>query len=490
MSHQDRKSPQQIVVNHQVLREVIAWLLPPALFVGMHVRQGSKWKPRMLAAAALFWAASDRPTLGERFHHARKIIKVIFHWQPAPGTTYEGFVKVLRRWHQELLVAVVGLLRARMEQELQEQYQVAGFTVFAVDGSRVATPRTKSNQRAYSAKPTRKRNAKKKPKRSKSQRARERKARAAKRRKTKKQSAASIEKKTITTQMWLTLLWHVGTGLPWSWRSGAADSSERHHLLEMLGEMPDNSLITADAGFVGYEFWKAILDADHDFVIRVGANVKLIKQLGYAREYDQTVYLWPDKAAKKQLPPLVLRLIVLHDGKQPVYLVTSVSSKQRLSDKQAIEIYRYRWGIELFFRTFKQTFGRTKLRSGSAAHAKLELDWSLVALWSICLLGQRELVRAGEDPSQLSAAAAIKAVQTTLRDYRVRPESPDEILYSMLALALLDGYERSSSKTSRDYPRKKKRKRIASPEITRALKQQINAAKEVKTIQAKIRLAA
>ena len=99
MSHQDRKSPQQIVVNHQVLREVIAWLFPPALFVGMHVRQGSTWKPRMLAAAALFWATSDRPTLGERFEHARKIIRKIFHRLPAPGKTCEGFLKRLRRWN-------------------------------------------------------------------------------------------------------------------------------------------------------------------------------------------------------------------------------------------------------------------------------------------------------------------------------------------------------------------------------------------------------
>jgi len=183
----------------------------------------------------------------------------------------------------------------------------------------------------------------------------------------------------------------------------------------------------------------------------------------------------------------VLRLIVIHDGKQPVYLVTSVLTKGRLSDKQAIEIYRYRWGIELFFRTFKQTFGRTKLRSHSAENAQLELDWSLAALWSICLLGQRELVRGGEAPAQLSAAAAIKAVQTTMRDYRVRPESPEETLSSMLAIAVLDGYKRSSSKTSRDYPRKKQRERISSPKITRAVKQQIIAAKEVKSMQTKFR---
>ena len=490
MSHQDRKSRQQIIVNHHVLRELIAWLLPPALFAGMHVRKGSTWKPRMLAAAALFWATSDRPTLGERFQHSRKIIRKIFHWQSAPGKTCEGFLKMLRRWNQELLLAVVGILRLRMEQELADQFQVAGFTVFAADGSRVQTPRTKSNQQAFSPQRKSKHNTKKKSKRRKSQPPRKRKTQAAQRRKTKKQSAASIKKKADMTHMWLTLLWHVGTGLPWSWRSGASDSSERHHLLEMLGEMPENSLMVADAGFVGYEFWKAILDADHEFVIRIGANVKFIKQLGYARESDHTVYLWPDKAAKKKMPPLVLRLIVIHDGKHPVYLVTSVLSKQHLSDKQAIEIYRYRWGIELFFRTFKQTFGRTKLRSHAAENAKLELDWSLLALWSICLLGQRELVRAGESPSQLSAAAAIKAVQATMRDYRVRPESPDETLSAMLAHALLDNYERSSSKTSRDYPTKKKRKRTAPPKIVPATKTQITTATEVKAINKQFRSAA
>lgn len=490
MPHQDRKSP-QIVVNHQALWEAMTWLFPSALFAGMRVRKGSTWKPRMLAFAALLWATSDRPTLEERFNHARKIIKKIFRGQSAPGTTYEGFLKVLRRWSSELLLAVTGALQLRMEQELPDQFRIAGFVVMAGDGSRVGVPRTESNQQAFSPrrKQKKKQNNNKKSRKSKRDKSR-RKAQAAKPRKQKQQSAASIEKKADMTQMWLTLLWNVGTGLPWSWRSGAADSSERHHLLEMLGEMPENTLITADAGFVGYEFWQAILGAGHEFVIRVGGNVKLIKQLGYAREYGHTVYLWPDQAARKGMLPLVLRLIELHDGRQPVYLVTSVLSKQRLSDQQAIEIYRHRWGIEVYFRTFKQTFGRTRLRSRSPAHAVLELNWSLAALWAICLLGQRELARDGTSPSRLSAAAAIRAVQTTMRDYRVRPESSEETLSSMLTHALLDDYQRSSSKASRDYPTKKKKTPTGPPKIVRSNKTQIAAATEIKSINRKIRLAA
>src|SRR5258708_22639843 len=51
----------------------------------------------------------------------------------------------------------------------------------------------------------------------------------------------------------------------------------------------------------------------------VGSNVRLLRGLGYARERRGLVYLWPDKAAAKHLPPLVLRLVVVHDGKKPWY---------------------------------------------------------------------------------------------------------------------------------------------------------------------------
>ncbi len=38
------------------------------------------------------------------------------------------------------------------------------------------------------------------------------------------------------------------------------------------------------------------------------------------------------------MPPLVLRLIAIHDGKQPVYLAPGVLSKQRLSDIEKLSI--------------------------------------------------------------------------------------------------------------------------------------------------------
>jgi hypothetical protein len=65
--------------------------------------------------------------------------------------------------------------------------------------------------------------------------------------------------------------------------------------------------------------------------------------------------------------------------------------------------------------------------------------------------------------------------------YRVRPDHPDETLWAMLRCALRDDYHRTSSKTVRNYPRKKKRVRIGVPKVTIASKSQIAAAHELKT---------
>ena len=59
------------------------------------------------------------------------------------------------------------------------------------------------------------------------------------------------------------------------------------------------------------------------FLLRVGGNITLLKGLGYYHEErDGLVYLWPRK--HRRCRPLVLRLIVLRQGKQDVYLLTDV----------------------------------------------------------------------------------------------------------------------------------------------------------------------
>jgi hypothetical protein len=258
--------------------------------------------------------------------------------------------------------------------------------------------------------------------------------------------------KANTPLMWLTLLWHAGTGLPWAWRIGPTDSSEREHWREMIPELPENAIVAVDAGYAGYEYARALLDSGRHLLLRVGSHVRLLRKLGWTRESDSIVYLWPQRCQRKQ-PPVVLRLVVGHNGKHPIYLVTSVLSQRQLSDRGVLDLYRRRWGVELFFRHLKQTYQRRKLRSTSAEHARIELDWSLLGLWGMALYAQAEIRKHQGDPTRLSVACVLRSYRRMMRDYRHSVER-GQTLSSLLRRSLRDQYTRTS-KQSRHYPCKK-----------------------------------
>jgi IS4 transposase len=458
MSHQD-KDRCVAGTNADCLQLALRWLLRHVQWSGIQFRDDCTWTPLQLAATAILWAWSDEPTLGERFFTARRIADYLYRPQREFATTSQAFLKLLVRWTAALIPLVQTALRNRMQEALAASWTLDGFIMFGVDGSRVEVPRTKSHEAVNGV-------------------ARNKKGRKLKRSRRKKPRTAAHTKKANTPAMWLTLLWHVASGLPWSWRSGPTGSSEREHWLQMVGELPLDALIAADAGFVGYEVFRTVIDSGRHVLVRVGSNVRLLKKLGWVKESAGTVYLWPDRAAQKNQPPLVLRLVVAVGGKHPVYLVTNVPPS-RLSDAQVIEAYRRRWGIELFFRHLKQTFQRRKLRSTSADNARVELEWSLVGLWCLALYAQVELVKQGLDPQELSMAGALRAFRRTLRDY-LHPAERKRSLARLLRRSVRDQYPRKN-KTSRDYPRKKQPDPPpGEPEIKRATPAQIRRARQLR----------
>jgi hypothetical protein len=466
MSHQDRDGLTAPAPHHQDLKQALDWLADPAPLADVAFRGDCTWNPKALIFTAILWAWSDEKTLTVRFALARKVIVAMGILTRLPATSYQAFLKLLRTWTVTLTVALKGAFRQRMRTDLADRFEVHGFIAFGVDGSRLELPRTESHERRYSPAPARR----KKPRRTRGsqRRARSRAARARRAR----------AKKVNSPQMWLTVMFHLGTGLPWDWRTGPSDSSEREHLREMIEGLPAAALVAADAGFAGYEYWKAVLDSGRHFLIRVGANVRLLKRLGYVEEKDGLVYLWPDREAKRGRPPLVLRLVVARGGRHPVYLVTSVRDEARLSDQEVVTLYALRWGVELFYRRFKQTFERRKLRSHAAENAELEAAWSLLGLWALGLHGQVELARAGVPARRVSAAGLLFAYRRSLREYKSAPD-PGESLGELGHRAVIDPYRRAN-KSSRDYPRKKHGHAIGAPEIRCATKDQINAARQIR----------
>ena len=464
MRHQDHVRSVGERTHADDLFHALRWVTGSITWSRIAWRAECTWTPRWLACAALLWAWSDEKTLTDRFRIARKIICQLLGGQEQPAASYQAFIKLLRKWTEPLRELLTEAFRQRSQASLRQVWRIAGWLVLAVDGSRLDVPRTRRNEQRYSCKSKLSRAAQKR-----------RRARRAKRR----SQQESRERKANIPHVWLTMLWHVGSGLPWSWRAGAADSSERGHLQEMLPEVPDGTLITADAGFVGYEVWRTMLDAGHHLLIRVGSHVRLLKNLGYVREHRGLVYLWPDQKAQAELPPLVLRLIEIHNGRHPMYLVTSVLVTGQLSDAEAVQIYRRRWGIELFYRHYKQTFERRKLRSHNPDNVMIELHWSLLGMWALGLHSHSHLLRCGVLPERVSFAGVLRAYRRPMREYKSTPD-PGDRLTELLNVAVLDHYQRTD-KRNRDYPRKKQQTATGPPIIRIATRLQRLQAKQLRT---------
>jgi hypothetical protein len=427
------------------------------MFADLQTHGNTKWMPKYLVALAVLTAWSDGERMTDAFLKAKKLSQNMF--SQVAIQTFQGMMRALVTWTAQLLPLLWLRLHTLMQQAGGEHYRIGKWLPLAVDGSRFTTPRTKSNEQAFAAKNFGK--GKKAKSRSKWKNK-------------KKRSKKLCER--VKPQIWLTLIWHMGLKLPWCWKTGPSTSSERHHLMEMLQthEFPKNTLFCCDAGFVGYDLWKSILDGGHSFLIRVGGNVRLLKDLGHARAGKGIVCLWPDAAARRSQAPIVLRLIEVQSEQGTMYLVTNVLSQRALSTASVKRLYLLRWGVELQFRTVKQTFGRSKLRSRNSDHALVELDWSLVALTMVQLFAIREQIKLHEPPEQTSVSEALRAIRYAM-DYWHEPARGKDKLTSRLQAATKDDYRRTSSKRSRYHAKYKDKPSATKPVIQKATREQRQA---------------
>jgi len=466
----DGKKPQP-KTNGDDLRRALNWILSDDIFAKVRLHGNVKWKPLALVCLAIFWVWSSQTGLVEAANDAIATVAKLFGSDAVAVKSYQALTNALVRYTPQLLPILWARLHRLMRTTGKAGWRVGKWLPLAVDGSRVSVPRTKPNEERF--------NKPKKPRRKKNSPTNKR-SRHAQRKRQKQRTKSHYDPQAGAPQMWLTLVWHIGLRLPWYWMLGPSYSSERAHLMKMLKEMrfPKLTLFCCDAGFIGYEFWCAILGGDYSFLIRVGSNVRLLKDLGVVRQRGDIVYFWPDDAMKKKQPPLVLRLLRFHDGRGEVYLVTNILDDKELTAGQASRIYRGRWGIELEFRALKQTYGRSKLRAGTPDIAEIELHWSLLGLTMLQLLALKEQTRAGEPADKTSIAAVLRIIRSMIADpSETRP--PSASLPNRMRNATTDSYQRHGKKKSRNYPRRKTEPSTGPPIMLTATEEQKKRAKEI-----------
>ena len=442
--------------NAKQIHDAIKWLLSPRIFDRFAFHGNTSWLAAELATLALLWIWSDSSKLTEAFDDARAhSVKLL---GKAALTTYQGMAGALQTWTPRFMPLLQIRLHELMEQIGRRRHLRVGLWVaIAMDGSRATTPRTASNEQAFCAKNYGK---------GKTAKYRKKKTKGLRRRKN-----AKAKSQPQAPQIWITMMWHIGLGMPWCWKLGPSNASERQHVKDLIrtGHFLKNTLFVGDAGFVGYEFWKLILDQKHDFLVRVGGNVRLLESLGfYTKQKKGIVYCWPNAAMSKKQQPLVLRLVKCRIGRKQVHLLTSVLDESKLGCKEIKKLYERRWGVELEFRALKQTFERRKLRSRKSERALVEMEWSIFGMAVIELFALKEQLRATPRKRRpLSFSKSLRAVRQSLKHLRDRPEHVSD-LTTLLQAALVDDYERRGPKAARYHPAKKDKPSCGSPHVTRA----------------------
>ncbi len=378
------------------------------------------WTPMRLLHAAALMSWHEGQTLSDRFEHVRSILAGMAFEEVIP-TSYTGYTQALCRWIEPIVQA----LRPRLWQLIKElagpRWKQHGWVVFAADGSKFESPRTLSNEQVLKC----------------------------------------AGKKRSAPQVFQTTLLHLGTNALWDFRCGPGTASERRHLEDMLGDLPPRSLITADAGFSGFEFYRRLNEAGVKFLLRVGGNVTLrtLWKLTDLEIRGDEVWVWPGKQIS--LPPVRLRLLRLSQNGSIISLVTNILDPAELSVTAASEIYRQRWGIEVTYRSIKQTLNRPTWLSRSAANVLAEHQATMLGFWLLQLKTLQELRRARINPDRWSPAASRTATRRIMRCALQSPCSSDSTSNPLtwadqLQRAIKDQYQRRRPKTARLWPHKKR----------------------------------
>jgi len=393
----------------------------------------------------LCWAWVECRSATDAFTQAVETCQGIFG--SSALSTYQGFMAAMLRWTSPFMDLLWLRLHAKMEEIGGKFWRVGGWVPIAFDGSRSSAPRTVANEKAFCA-----------PNYGKGKTARYRKKKSkGMRRKVNKKNRPQPQE----PQAWITMLWHMGLRLPWMWRLGPSNSSERAHVMDMLraGKFPKKTLFCGDAGFIGYLLWSLILQSGADFLVRVGANVSLLTESADWRLLgDGIVLCWPKAMRNSNQPPLRLRLVKIRLGKTTAWMLTNVLDRAKLTDKQIIRFYKMRWGVEVEFRGMKQTLDRSRLRCRNDRRLLAELDWSIMAMAVAELFALKEqlshkrpkprLASETTGPLKRSLANAMRAIRYCMRHPDKVPP-PERKLQAALRAAVTDNYQRKAPKRAR-----------------------------------------
>jgi Transposase DDE domain len=398
-------------------------------------RKDARWDFHHLVLVTLAMTWSLGESTPEKFEMARGIVAICRPKRRRAGITSQGFQKALGRLPMRPLVALAGALRGRLISLLGDDLAYGGFIPLGCDGSRLECCR---NDELLAR-------------------------------------LGRAGKAACSPSLWVTAVVHLTTGVPWSWRLGMGNASERDHLRRLLPSLPKLALIVADAGFDGYDLAVAILDSGASFLIRMSSKSHLFaaESVDPDRFRQGKVSYWPGRARQAKLPPLRLRLIRVRGrrrGKDPeravdVWLLTDVEAG-RMSIAQAGSFYRLRWENEGLFRSYKRTLKKVHLAGRTVRAVHREAYGSLLACQLLLAQGAWALRGSRDRAKAVVPCSPRQALLSVRKELRAAMASDRRESYrDRLARGARERRARTSPKQKRVWPQRTPHKPPKPPRL-------------------------
>jgi hypothetical protein len=160
-----------------------------------------------------------------------------------------------------------------------------------------------------------------------------------------------------------------------------AQENERRHARALLAEAQPQSLILADLGYFGFEWFDDLTEGGHFFVsrLREKSSYRVLHRFYERGEVlDLLVFLG---AYRRDRMKHALRLVQFRVGSTLYRYVTNVLEPHVLPLAEIARLYARRWDVEMAFQLVKEHLGLRRLAS-----AKLTLV--LQQVWAVLTLAQ------------------------------------------------------------------------------------------------------
>lgn len=444
--HMNARKRGRLRPKGKTLPQAIREFLTPALFKQVRKTASRRKQPRwdvhplLHVVLLMTWCTGD--SLPEKFETARAYYVVMCPKRRRPGNSFSGFEKALCKLPMPVFRALASTLRGRIQVVFGMRLVYQGFIPLGCDGTRHQTPRTEELEQRLG-------------------------------------TTGEKNSSSGAPMVWNTSIVHLITGIPWCWRFGrGSKASERTHLMQMIPLLPKLALVVTDAGYMGYELMRAMIEANVSFLFRMSSKGTFYteNEQPLERWREGIAYYWPESIRKAGLPPLRGRLIRIKGKKRKVsvWLFTNVEDRKRLPVKLASQLYRWRWESEGFFRTYKRTLQKIKFSSRTLRLLHREAEASMIATQLLFCQGALAMPEANcdDEPVMCSPRKVLLEIRAELRTSK-----PKRNYGKRLTAARRERRPRTTAKEKREWPGRKKHKPPKPPKILRmsdALKSEIN----------------